>query len=303
MMPMAAHDRHQERYGRRVSDGTSDDGGGQFQRLTRELLALINDGHTYPRGSLLPTQRELAAEFGVSRDTVQRVLRELANEGWIEVRQGSGARVVRSPQVHSPTSSGTVTLRALIEDAFGQPEVTLDVFTLTSESLDAHIRMQAERIRAGEIAPQRIALRVMLPSESVELPYLCTGQPAQDERLKARFLSITRRHTESLRTVLSDLRATGLVPSVDLRIRRIRVAPQSKVYLLNGTEALVGLYTVCRRSIMMEDGEVIEGVLDVRGLGAGLTHHVKDAELHSHGTVLVTNMQEWFDSTWEHLAE
>ncbi|MDV7215171.1 GntR family transcriptional regulator [Streptomyces prunicolor] len=287
-----------------MSDGTPDyDGGREFERVARELRARMLDGRRYPHGSFLPPQRALAAEFGVSRDTVQRVLRELANEGWIEVRQGSGARVVRSPQVHSPTSSGTVTLRALIEDAFGQPEVTLDVFTLTSESLDAHIRMQAERIRAGEIAPQRIALRVMLPSESVELPYLRTGQPAQDERLKARFLSITRRHTESLRTVLSDLRATGLVPSVDLRIRRIRVAPQSKVYLLNGTEALVGLYTVCRRSIMMEDGEVIEGVLDVQGLGAGLTHHVKDAELHSQGTVLVTNMQKWFDSPWELLTE
>jgi DNA-binding transcriptional regulator YhcF (GntR family) len=303
MMPMATHDRHQERYGRRVSDGTPDGGGGrEFERVERGLRALMCNG-TFPRGSLLPPQRELAAEFGVSRDTVQRVLRELANEGWIEVRQGSGARVVRSPQVHSPTSSGTVTLRALIEDAFGQPEVTLDVFTLTSESLDAHIRMQAERIRAGEIAPQRIALRVMLPSEEVELPYLRTGQPAQDERLKARFLSIMGRHTESLRAALSYLQTDGLVSSVDLQIRRIPLVPQFKLYLLNGTEALFGPYMVCERSIVMEDGEVIEGVLDVQGLGAGLTHHVKDAELHSQGTVLVTNMQEWFDSTWEHLAE
>ncbi|MFI6546229.1 winged helix-turn-helix domain-containing protein [Streptomyces prunicolor] len=287
-----------------MSDGTPDGGGGgSFQRVAVELRARMLDGRSYPHGSLLPPQRELADEFGVSRDTVQRVLRELANEGWIEVRQGSGARVVRSPQVHSPTSNGTVTLGALIEDAFRQPEVTLDVFTLTSESLDAHIRMQAERIRAGEIAPQRIALRMMLPSGSVELPYLRTGQPAQDERLKARFLSITRRHTESLRNVLSDLRATRLVPSVDLQIRRTRVAPQFKLYLLNGTEALFGPYTVCERSIMMEDGEVIEGVLDARGLGASLIRHVTDAELPSQGTLFVTAMHEWFDSAWEHLTE
>jgi len=111
------------------------------------------------------------------------------------------------------------------------------------------------------------------------------------------------RHTESLRAALSYLQTDGLVSSVDLQIRRIPLVPQFKLYLLNGTEALFGPYMVCERSIVMEDGEVIEGVLDVQGLGAGLTHHVKDAELHSQGTVLVTNMQEWFDSTWEHLAE
>ena len=300
-MPTATRDRHQEGYGRRVSDGTPGDGR-EFERVAIELRARMNDAF-YPKGSFLPPQRELADEFGVSRDTVQKVLRELRSEGWIETRQGSGARVVKGQQVHSPMSSGTVTLRPLIDHAFGQPEVTLDVSTLTSESLDVHIRMQAERIRAGEIAPERIALRVMLPSESVELPYLRTGQPAQDERLKARFVDIVRRHTESLRTVLSDLRTTGLVPSVDLQIRRIWMAPQSKLYLLNGTEAVVGPYLVYRRSIMMEDGEEIEGVLDVEGLGAGLTHHVKDAELHSQGTVFVTDMQEWFDSVWENLTE
>ena len=286
-----------------MSDSTPGDGGGrEFERVAGELRARMNDG-IYPKGSFLPPQRELADEFGVSRDTVQKVLRELRSEGWIETRQGSGSRVVKGQQVHSPTSSGMVTLRPLIDHAFGRSEVTLDVFTLTSESLDAHIRMQAERIRAKEIAPERIALRMMLPSESLELPYWRTGQPAEDERLKARFLNITRRYTESLRTALSDLRRTGLVASVDLQIRRSLLMPYSKLYLLNGTEAVAGQYKPYKRSIEMEDGEVIEGALDVEGLGAGLTHHVKDAELHSQGTVFVDSMQGWFDSVWDLLTE
>ena len=286
-----------------MSDGTLGDGGGrEFERVAGELRARMNDG-TYPKGSFLPPQRELAEEFGVSRDTVQKVLRELRSEGWIETRQGSGSKVVKGQQVQSPTSSGMVTLRPLIDHAFGQREVTLDVFTLTSESLDAHIRMQSERIRAKEIAPQRIALRMMLPSESLELPYWRTGQPAQDKRLKARFLNIARRSTESLHTALNDLQTTGLVPSVDLQIRRIRLMSYSKLYLLNGTEAVAGQYRPYKRSIEMEDGEVVEGVLDVEGLGAGLTHHVKDAEINSQGTVFVTDMQEWFDSAWENLTD
>jgi DNA-binding transcriptional regulator YhcF (GntR family) len=286
-----------------VSDSTPGDGGGrEYERVAGELRARMNDG-SYPKGSFLPPQRELADGFGVSRDTVQKVLRELRNEGWIETRQGSGSRVVKGQQVHSPTSSGMVTLRPLIDHAFGEREVTLDVFTLTSESLDAHIRMQAERIRAKEIAPESIALRMMLPSESLELPYWRTGQPAEDERLKARFLNISRRYTESLRTALSDLQTTGLVASVDLQIRRIRLMPHFKLYLLNGTEAVVGPYKVYTRSIEMENREVIDGALDVEGLGAGLTHHVKDAELLSQGTVFVDSMQEWFDSAWDLLTE
>ncbi|MGA6225640.1 GntR family transcriptional regulator, partial [Streptomyces umbrinus] len=59
----------------------------------REQLA----SGTFRLGELLPPQRYLASDYGVSRDTVQRVLRQLAAEGWIESRQGSGSRVVRLP--------------------------------------------------------------------------------------------------------------------------------------------------------------------------------------------------------------
>ncbi|MFE9773871.1 winged helix-turn-helix domain-containing protein [Streptomyces sp. NPDC005931] len=51
---------------------------------------------TYPLRSFLPSRRDLAEEFGVSRDTVQRAMREPAGEGWIESRQGGGSRVVTS---------------------------------------------------------------------------------------------------------------------------------------------------------------------------------------------------------------
>ncbi|MES5817401.1 winged helix-turn-helix domain-containing protein [Streptomyces sp. RG80] len=140
---------------------------------------------SYPLNSLLPPQRHLAEELGVSRDTVQRVLRELRAEGWIETRQGMGTRVVRAQHIHSLANDrhpeGTVTLRSVIDRAFGRREVTLDVFTLTCESLDAHLRLQIERIRAGEIAPRRITLRVLSPAQSLSLPYWRTSDLADDE--------------------------------------------------------------------------------------------------------------------------
>ncbi|MFE4603521.1 winged helix-turn-helix domain-containing protein, partial [Kitasatospora indigofera] len=57
--------------------------GRETWRVAEELRARLADG-TYPVGSLIPPQRELADRFHVSRDTVQRALKELAGEGWIE---------------------------------------------------------------------------------------------------------------------------------------------------------------------------------------------------------------------------
>ncbi|MEH0545205.1 hypothetical protein QA802_19590 [Streptomyces sp. B21-105] len=42
--------------------------------------------------------------------------------------------------------------------------------------------------------------------------------------------------------------------------------------------------------------------LDVLGLGAALTGHVKDANFDSPGSVFVNSWQDWFDSIWEWLA-
>ncbi|MFJ1974252.1 winged helix-turn-helix domain-containing protein [Streptomyces sp. NPDC087903] len=280
--------------------------GREFQKVSGELRARMTDG-TYPLRSFLPAQRDLAAEFEVSRDTVQRALRELVDEGWIESRQGSGSRVIKTQRIQSSTPRATrtrlgMTLGPLISEAFEQPEVTLDVFTLTSESLDAHIRLQVERIRSGYIAPQHIALRMLLPDETMPLPYPRAKGDEGDERPRQRLLAITQRHTESLRVQLNDLRTENLVPSVDLRIRHAPLIPAFKLYLLNGAEALHGMYEVIERQMDVGTGEVITA-LDVLGVGATLTHHVRDADPNSQGSVFVNNMQMWFESVWNLLAE
>jgi DNA-binding transcriptional regulator YhcF (GntR family) len=285
---------------------TGEGGGKEFQRVADELRIRMTDG-PYQLGSFLPSQRDLAEEFGVSRDTVQRALRELAGEGWIESRQGSGSRVKKTQRIQSSTPKASrsrrgMTLGPLISEAFERPEVTLDVYTLTSESLDAHIRLQVERIRGGFIAPQRIALRMLLPDETQSLPYPRVKDDENDSRPGERLRAISRRHTESLRVLLKDLQTEELVRSVDVQIRHAPLVPSFKLYLLNGVEALHGMYEVLERQIELDSGEVITA-LDVLGLGATLTHHVKDADPNSPGSVFVDSMQSWFDSVWSLLAE
>jgi DNA-binding transcriptional regulator YhcF (GntR family) len=289
-----------------TEERTGDGGGRAFRRVSEELRSRMADG-TYPRRSFLPSQRDLAEEFGVSRDTVQRVLRELSNEGWIESRQGSGSRVLKNQRIQSSSAKATrshrgVTLAPLISEAFEQPQVTLDVYTLTSESLDAHIRLQAERIRGGFIRPRRIALRMLLPSTSLPLPYPSAMDDKDADLLRDRLHAITRRHTESLRGVLAELRTEGLVSDVDVQIRHAPLTPAFKLYVINESEVLFGPYEVIQRPVLLESGEEIRA-LDVLGLGSTLTHHVRDADPDSPGSVFATSMQAWFESVWTLLSE
>ncbi|MFF4730367.1 GntR family transcriptional regulator [Streptomyces mirabilis] len=302
-----------------MTEERGDGGGTEFERVLETLRARIADG-TYAVGSQLPPQRELAEELGVSRDTVQRVVREMNSEGWIKSRQGSGTRVVKSPiHLGAPRMEAPRVRAALgpfIARAFAQPVVRLDVFTLTSESLDTHIRLQAESIRLGMVRPDRIELRMLLPSESLALPYPRAKEPEdgaepqdpdQLERLhgqlQERLHAITRRHTMSLRAALRDLQGEGLVPSVQVEIRHVPLAPAFKLYLRPGAEALFGPYEIVRRAVLLDDGTELDAT-DVLGLGATLTRHVNDeGDPDSPGSVFMESMQAWFDSCWSLLAE
>ncbi|MET9058634.1 winged helix-turn-helix domain-containing protein [Streptomyces antibioticus] len=293
------------RYGRLVDVQRAGEGGREFQRVSDELRARIADG-TYPLRTLLPSQRDLATELDVSRDTVQKVLRELVAEGLIESRQGSGSRVVRVPvtQPASRTAGGLRggrTLGPLLAEAFAEPEVTLDVFTLTAESLDAHLKVQAERIAGRDIAPRSIALRLMLPSEDLPVPYPRAKGNPDDNRVVDRLQVITKRSTDSVRRLLRTLKDQGYVPSVSVEVRQAPLTPAFKLYLLNGTQALLAPYQVIERPVRLDSGEVVLA-LDVLGFGAPFTYHVKNLDQDAPETLFVDSWQTWFDSVWNQVA-
>jgi GntR family negative regulator for fad regulon and positive regulator of fabA len=56
------------------------------------LVNAILDG-TYPAGTTLPGERDLAAQLGVTRPTLREVLRRLERDGWLTVRHGKATRV------------------------------------------------------------------------------------------------------------------------------------------------------------------------------------------------------------------
>lgn len=63
-----------------------------YQQIARAIATAINDGR-YAPGDRLPSERELADEFGVSRPTVRDAMIALEFQGLVEARQGSGVYV------------------------------------------------------------------------------------------------------------------------------------------------------------------------------------------------------------------
>jgi GntR family transcriptional repressor for pyruvate dehydrogenase complex len=67
-----------------------------YLHIAEQILQLIANGE-FPIGSLLPPERDLAARFSVSRSSIREGLIALEVRGIIDVRVGSGARVIELP--------------------------------------------------------------------------------------------------------------------------------------------------------------------------------------------------------------
>lgn len=65
-----------------------------YEKIKRHVLAQIHAGH-WRHGDAIPAEEALAREFGVSRMTVHRALRELGSQQVVERIRGSGTYVAQ----------------------------------------------------------------------------------------------------------------------------------------------------------------------------------------------------------------
>lgn len=195
---------------------------------------------------------------------------------------------------------GGPTLGPLLAEAFEQREVTLDVYSLTAESLAAHLAVQAERILGRDITPDSIVLRLILPSQDLPLPYPRVKGDLADLRLTDRLRLISERSLASVRHLRTALAEVDTDVVID--VRWAPLTPTFKLYLLNGTQALLAPYEVIEREIRLDSGGVVNA-LDVLGFGAPITRHVRNADPDSPDTLFVESWQRWFNSVWNRVAE
>jgi DNA-binding transcriptional regulator YhcF (GntR family) len=71
------------------------------EQIVRGLRATLLAGGFRP-GDHLPSVRQLAVDLGVHHNTVAGAYRQLAEEGWLELRRGRGATVIERA-VPAPT--------------------------------------------------------------------------------------------------------------------------------------------------------------------------------------------------------
>lgn len=119
-------------------------GGPAYRQLADSLRLLILDGRL-PLDVVLPGERELAATLEVSRTTVTAALARLRDEGFLDRRQGAGART-RLPK--GPGERGMASLMAgsasegLIDLASAAPpaaEVVHGAYAAALSQLPAHL--------------------------------------------------------------------------------------------------------------------------------------------------------------------
>ncbi|WP_406496135.1 GntR family transcriptional regulator [Streptomyces sp. NBC_00846] len=301
------------------------DGKRQYQRVADQLLKGINSEKWRP-GDRLPTQEQLAEQFGVSRATINEALRVLREKRLIVTRQGSGTFVRGGPQEGAaPSRSGApvevghedddvwavvsesippVLLKPYLEEAFEATEVRLDVFSMTTESLAARVSDQKNRIMTGVIQPPRsIRARLMLPD--CDSPHLAIPRPvdgSDDPRVRRRLKGILQSHATMLREALFELRYQGFVPEVEVEVRLVPFSPQMKLYILNRRLALQGLYVTEEGTIPLPpDREEVE-IFDAYGTGATLFPYRASADATPDQVGIVRTFQAFFDSNWDNLA-
>lgn len=64
-----------------------------YQQIVTQIQTVIRSG-SLPRGTKLPTERDFAEQFGVSRSVVREAIKVLVAQGLVESRQGSGLFVL-----------------------------------------------------------------------------------------------------------------------------------------------------------------------------------------------------------------
>jgi DNA-binding transcriptional regulator YhcF (GntR family) len=272
-----------------VSVSESDESGGRkFDVVQNTLMSRLSDG-TYRLGAMLPAQREIAADLGVSRDTVRHVVKQMTDHGYLETTQGRGSKVVKVPQSES-VPPGRPQLYHSMHQAFKRSEVSLDVVALTAESFVGHFELQVGRVEAGELDLRKLSVRVLLPSEDVDHLYPRGWAPG-DTGPQERWRRMARENAGKLRFCRTRLESRGV--EADVRIRRVRVTPLFKLYVINGTDMLYGLYDPVRGPMELMDGtKVSEDAVDVKGVGVTLIQYGPGSvEFDLHGG--------WFQRHWD----
>jgi len=264
------------------------------QEIADILRERINNGDL-KAGDRLPTQAELADEFGVERGAVRQALRVLQEAGLLtNVSKGSPPRIATpAPAVGEPQPT-MVGLAPRLTEAFAVPNVRVDAACLTAETLMLALGEPLRRIHAGEIRPESIDVRILLPSREINLAFPISVEGRGDgDPVHQRWLEMRNAQGHVLRHNLQSLRSSH---GIDVRVtfRALPFTPPVKLYLLNGSEALIAYYMITKREEEW-DSETLEMYDTVGGESLLFSFEQRTGQRDA---AFVEQSQKWFDALW-----
>ena len=153
-----------------------------YQRIKNAILDNIHSGK-WQAGNAISTEMALAEEFGVSRMTVNRALKELSEERVLERRQGSGTFVAQQQFNHT-----FVEVRNIAEDLKSANRdyeaKVVSKRAITADMLDDALRdkfdIAVPNGREGKVLNEKPSLETPVLYE-VKIIHFADGQPIQFE--------------------------------------------------------------------------------------------------------------------------
>jgi len=85
-----------------------------YRQIADAIRALMVEGRLRP-GDSLPTVRQLAVDLAVHHNTVAQAYRDLAEEGWLDLRRGRGA-VVTARNTPRPATDAEASFRQQLRE-------------------------------------------------------------------------------------------------------------------------------------------------------------------------------------------
>jgi DNA-binding transcriptional regulator YhcF (GntR family) len=265
-----------------------------YRQVANALRAAILT-HKFNAGEKLPSQNELATQYGVARMTIQQALRLLRDEGLIVSRVGSGVYV-------RDRADQAVGLRPHIEQAFERSRVTVDFAGLTGETLLGALEEPIDRIRRGRLTPESVSIRMLLPdtTQPLAVPSRAGRKPGDDPDVRDRLAQIATRSAGPIIESVRELGDLGLVQKVDVQVRVVSMPMMFKMYLLNEEEVFFGFYPVVERDVRI--GTKTVPIFDAVGKDTVLFHHSVSDDDRATGSQYVDQARRWFDSVWGTVA-
>lgn len=182
--------------------------GRRYEQVAEELARRIGDGR-YEVGGRLPSERDLAQAFGVSRPTVREAIIALELDGLIEVRQGSGVYVAARRVVPAAYAKPDVGPFEILEArrAFETEACAIAAARITDDELAELERlveaMDAEDVNAAEEADHAFHIKIAEATQNSVI--IATVQMLWD----------ARRRSPQSRSLDGKAHVAGVIPIPD----------------------------------------------------------------------------------------